>query len=170
MVRPHLEDFIAKVNLKNFDYKLYPEIQLDGIDQIANLEKATFETKTRLAYASKYNDILLELRTGDKNGWFYTSKADYIAYVILNEYKTDLIQGYLINIQNPRLRQFVNENLKRYHHIFADSENKGEYWDTENIAIPISDFPKGTLFEFIIPTGKAWGSHKKLNNFFKGDS
>lgn len=167
IVRDKLESFITKVNLKRFDYNLFPEIQKEGIDQLAELEKASFDVKTRLFYAFQYNDILLELKTGDKLGWFYTSKADYIAYVIFNRQKTDLVTGYLIAIHNPRLREFVDKNLDIYSHKTAYSENKGQRWVTDNLAIPISDFPKGTLFNFIAPRGRGWGSHKKLNNFFK---
>jgi len=162
IVRSHLEDFIVKVKLKSMDYKLYPEIQLQGIDQIAILEKASFEVKTRLSFALQYEDILLEVKTGDKRGWFLTSKADYIAYVFLNKQKSDLVKGYLIAIQNTSLRKFVEQNLVKYPHIKADSEDEGQYWVTESIAIPISDFPQGTLLEFVTPKGKAWGANTKL--------
>ena len=165
LVRKKLEAFMTKITLKNFDFSLYPEIQRKGIDLFLAFEKPNIEIKSRLSYVLKYNDILLELRTGNKLGWFYTSQADYIAYVIFNEQKTDLVKGYLIALQNPKLRTFVEDNIEKYEHKTADSEDQGSYWNTDNIAIPITDFPEGTLFEFITPKGKAWGKNQKLNGY-----
>jgi len=169
IVEEQLNSFIRKITLKRFDYSLFPEIQMAGIDVECKFEEATYEIKGRLSFADKYGDVLLELKTGNKQGWFYTSQADYVAYVIFNDQKTDLLKGYLIAIQNPKLRQFIEEHLNTYPHKIAKSERNGSEWDTENIAIPIQDFPTGTLFPFITPEGKRWGTNMKLNGFCKGD-
>lgn len=162
IVREKLESFITKVTLKQYDFSLFPEIQRDGIDQIGNLRKATFDIKSRLCYALRYSDILIELKTGSKLGWFYTSKSDFIAYVIFNERKEDLLKGWLIALQNPLFRKFVENNLSVYPHKIAKSENQKRYWETENMAIPIADFPAGTLFQFLTETGKHWGENQIL--------
>jgi len=163
IVREKLQAFMTKITLKRFDFELYPEIQRKGIDLFLSKDKPTIEIKSRLSFALKYGDVLLELRTHNKPGWFYTSRADYIAYVIFNKQKTDLVKGYLIALQNPKLRTFIENNIEKYEHKIAYSENQGSFWVTDNIAVPISDFPEGTLFQFITPKGKAWGKNQKLS-------
>jgi len=166
MVRKRLETFITKVTLKQYDFNLYPEIQRAGIDQIGDLKRASFDIKSRLFYALKYSDILIELKTGSRLGWFYTSKSDFIAYVIFNKRKTDLVKGWLISLQNTVFRKFIKNNLFYYPHKCAKSERNGSYWNTENLAIPLSDFPTGTLFPFIFEKGKRWGENRKIDDVY----
>jgi len=129
------------------------EFQRKGIDGILYAEKAKIDSKARKYYAYKWNDILIEVVSiigQNKLGWFYTSKADVIAYVWENPSRTNLIDGYFIFIQNKTMREWF-ERYKAQHpekRRVATSERNGLVWKTENYAIPIKEFPKGSILRF----------------------
>ena len=177
IVNKQFSEYFKKVHLKTFDFDLFPEIQLQGIDQAVTISKATFDTKVRIYEFLKYKDVLLELKTGNKNGWYYTSKADYCVYGFLNESKTDLIRGYLIPQQDKQFRDCADAIINHCnkcpeYKVFLESKKticskcpfctrinaissyNGCKWNTESIAIKISIFPKNLLILFINKTEK----------------
>lgn len=126
--------------------------QKDGIDGILEFKgkEITWDTKIRNNYYYKYNDILIEIETGEKAGWFYSSQADIIFYCWWNKEKTDIIAGYIIPLQKEKLRNWFEKIKGAYKTQEAYSQNEAtlEYWKTKNKAIPIKDFPKGTILRF----------------------
>ena len=129
------------------------EFQRKGIDGILYAEKAKIDPKTRKYSAYKYNDILIEtisIIEQNKLGWFYTSESDIIVYVWENQSRTNLIDGYFIFIQNKTLRNWF-ERYKKQHpekRRVAHSWRDGSHWTTENYAVSLEDFPKGTILRF----------------------
>lgn len=153
---------IEKMHLRTYHTRLIPydniedrKIQRSGIDFTISSESAGWEIKTR---SRKYylDGILLEtVSVVEKNipGWLYTSKADIIAYVWLNESKSNLMQkGYFIMLKELRKTWWYNRLPGRYHVYDTPSERKTDegtiYWDTKFITPPINDFPDGTLTPF----------------------
>ncbi len=153
---------IEKMHLRTYHTRLIPydnikdrKIQRSGIDFTISSESAGWEIKTR---SRKYylDGILLEtISVVEKNipGWLYTSKADIIAYVWLNESKSNLMQkGYFIMLKELRKTWWYQRLLDRYRVQETDSERKTDegmiYWVTKFITPPISDFPDGTLIPF----------------------
>ena len=129
------------------------EFQRKGIDGILYAEKAEIDPKVRNYSAYKYEDILIEtisIIEQNKLGWFYTSRADIVAYVWKNASGTNLIDGYFVFIQNSKLRtwfeQYKEKNPEKRR--VAYSEANGEVWSTENYAIPIDKFPTGVILQF----------------------
>jgi len=129
------------------------EFQRKGIDGILYAEKAKIDPKTRGYFAYKYNDVLIETLSvieQKKLGWWYTTEADIIAYVWKNPSGTNLIDGYFIFVQDKNLRswfeQYKIQHLEKRR--IASSERNGSIWHTENFAVPIKDFPKGTIMRF----------------------
>ena len=167
----HLKDWL--LNLKIADYTNNMEKQHQGIDSHGEFEKTDYDTKARDYKAHKYGDILIEILSVieyGKPGWYFTSKADFIAYVWWNPLKTDLYDGYLLNIQERRFREFFIENVEKFPLKKATSVAEGgKIWHTLNIAIPIQAFPEGTIFHFINSPGIGWGFHgsNRLNGYLK---
>lgn len=136
--------------IKQIDYSKNPELQKKGVDLRLKTVNEDIDIKTREFYSYKWKDILLEtLSVVEKDilGWFYTTQAHIISYVWLNESKTNLIDGYLIFI-TPQLRKWFDQNKHRFRIKIAHSNNDGEIWSTENYAVPISAFPKGSIIRF----------------------
>lgn len=117
--------------------------QRNGIDFEINKERIDFDVKCRDYYTHKYNDILLEtvsIVESNKPGWLYASKSDLIVYAWFNSTKTTFVDGYLLFLNNIRL--FIEKYVPQKKQVkYAKSYKNGHTWTTENIAIPISDFP-----------------------------
>lgn len=149
-----LMEKVAKIvidyEIKHFDNNM--EKQRQGIDGLISFKDGNVEIKTRDFSAYKYKDILLEtisIIERKKLGWFYTSQATAILYVWLNKTKTNLVDGYLIWIQNPILRGWFKNNKHKFQKKLARTTTQnGETWSTENRAVPIKAFPKGTIIRF----------------------
>lgn len=174
LIRKYLEGFLHRFELKSISFKEKPNLQMKGIDGLLKNEESKIECKTRsgkevfgIWNRQGFKDILVELRTGSKEGWFYTCSADSIAYVIFNKQETDLQEGYLISIQDKALRQFVLINLEKYPTVYAVSkdERDGHEWVTRNVAIPIRDFPDGTVISFIFPEVEMFGDNRRLDRW-----
>ena len=159
------------------DYSRNMEKQRAGMDAAIVWDKTTFDTKAR-SYNTREDmcsggdipiEILSIIETG-KAGWYFTSKADFISYVWWNPKKTDLYEGYLIALQDTKFRNFFENNIDKLRLKRAESVAEGaRIWHTLNSVMPISIFPKATIFKFIEPPGKGWGFHGKirLNHFIE---
>ena len=145
------------------------EFQRKGIDGILYAETAKIDPKVRDYSVYKWKDILIEtisVMEENKLGWFYTSEADIVAYVWENPSKTNLIDGFFIFIQNKDLKEWF-EKYKNKHpekRRVATSLRTGIIWHTENFAVPINEFPKGTLIRFD-PKLPSLGKQSMLNGF-----
>jgi len=158
-----IRTFMMRYNINMISYDNLKDIerQRNGMDFIVKSEAAGWEIKTR---SPKYylKGILLETTSvveKNKPGWLYTSKADVIAYVWLNESFTNLMPiGYFIMIKELRNTQWYKNLLGRYKIKDTDSERRTPegiiYWKTEFITPPIKDFPRDTLYQFnaILPS------------------
>jgi len=140
------------------------ELQRKGMDLIVSSDSAIYEIKTR---AHKYyrQGILLEIMSvvqHNKLGWLYTSEADCIAYVWLNESGTNLEPiGYFLLLKELRKTKWYAELPGVYHVMhtssFRKTPNGMSNWTTEFIVPEIDDFPRfpiKTLFQFnaILPS------------------
>jgi len=170
-----LQDWQLKSKVQDYSGNL--EKQREGIDSRIDWEHANFDTKARDFDTRKHmppeGDIVIETMSvveSNKLGWYYTSKADFIAYVWWNPKKTDLYEGYLIALQDPRFRNWFEQNILKFKEIEAETVAKGgKRWHTLSRVVPIPRFPQGILFKFIEPPGKGWGLHgnKRLDNYWK---
>ncbi len=127
------------------------KMQKDGIDGVIHQKTVTFDVKVRDFYSLRFQDILIETVSvveSNKPGWFYYTKSNFIVYTWKNEKGTNLKDGYFIFIQNSRLRDWFEENRSRYPVKHAMSTRNGYTWRTENVAVPIKDFPSGTIMRF----------------------
>lgn len=135
------------------DNILTMNLQRRGIDGLVRIRELKCQVKTRSFFYHQFEDILIEtvsVMERNKPGWFYTCKADFIAYVWKDKYGDYFMDGYFIFIQNPLLRPWFEENKKNYRRKIAESvdQNTGEVWHTANRVVPIKDFPKGTILHF----------------------
>ena len=145
-----ISNVLQVLSVKRIDYFINPELQKQGFDGYVFCKEPKIEIKTRKYSAYKYKDILLETKSIiERNipGWFYTTKADIVAYVWENDSRTNLIDGYLI-FMSTKLREWFENNKQKFKVKIAKSESLGETWKTENYAIPINMFPKGTIYRF----------------------
>lgn len=166
-----LEKFNIIESVKRVIYNQEPEIQKSGVDRIDRFREAKHEQKTREYDAYKWGDILIETVSvieANKLGWWYTSEADIIDYVWRDQTGKAFIDGYYIFIRNKKLREWFEETrykekgkievkCNKCKKVFQTlpskfpikiAESNGCLWHTENIAIPIRDFPKGTIERF----------------------
>ncbi|OYT64165.1 hypothetical protein B6U67_00755 [Methanosarcinales archaeon ex4484_138] len=121
-----------------------PELQKRGIDFEIHGRPVRFDVKCRFFKSYSYGDILLEtvsVREEDKPGWLWTSESDIIVYVWQNKQKNKFIGGYLLFLNE--IRDWLDKTgTSRFRKIIAHSINRhGSQWSTENIAVPISEFP-----------------------------
>ena len=155
---PRIAHKIEKMYLKTYMTRLisYDNLadiqrQKDGYDFTIKSEEAKWEIKTRTFHKISYNvDILLETTSVvEKNilGWLYTSKADIIAYVWLNESKSNLMPyGYFIMLKELRKTTWY-DNLPGDYELKHTHTNNYQY-KTEFVCPKITHFPDGTLFPF----------------------
>lgn len=156
--RPVIEDYLFSNRFK-FDLNNLIETkkQRNGIDGNVSLSLFEWETKTR---KKDYGDILIEtisVRETNKLGWFFTSKADILAYLVIFQGK--LTKGFLIFLDKARkkfTKKYLYENYSKSIRI-ANSEGLKRNWSTENIAIPYKDFPTNSL----IPIDSCFEDSKK---------
>jgi len=137
-------------NIKRAIYEDTPKLQHDGVDIRISFETIDIDVKTRKNYTLKFNDILLETKSViEKNvaGWFYTTQAHIVAYVWLNPSETNLEDGYLI-FMSQSLRQWFEETKHHFLVKIAHSQRNKQTWTTENVAVPIPFFPKGSIIRF----------------------
>jgi len=101
-------------------------------------------------------DFCIELKTGDKKGWFYTT--DNIIYYAWkakdnNEpVKNHLLDGYFLNI--PLIRKiypnWIQQMIELYYHErqYAKSAKEESTWKTYNAYVPIYKIPANSIFRF----------------------
>lgn len=144
--------------IKQYFFNLHPKEQLEGKD--IEIPRTSLEVKTRRYRYRFYEDILLEIKTGYKKGWFYTSKSPFISYGFFNKEETDYLpnKAWILNIENCR-EYFTKERLEEYEIKEAISHRGGNYWKTLNKVIPIKSFPEDCL----IPFPKDYWEKKKNN-------
>lgn len=124
-----------------------PTLQRSGIDCIVNKERVKFDVKCREYKSFPARDILLEtisVRERNKGGWLWTSESDAIVYLWLDEEGKSIVDGYLIFLKQTR--EWLKDKVNKYSTKIAHSVDKlGNNWSTENIAVPIEDFPDNCL-------------------------
>ena len=147
--------FTESVKLIKWDKKdiFSMNLQRGGVDGISKTREIKWDSKIRRYGCYRYGDILLEeesVMETKKPGWFYYSISDFIIYVWRDKFGNGLIDGYFIFLQNPSLKEWFERNKEKYQKKIAKSIDKktGKLWHTLNRAIPITDFPKGTLLNF----------------------
>ncbi len=125
-----------------------PELQKRGVDFEIYARPVRFDVKCRSFKSYAYGDILLEtvsVREENKPGWLWTSESDIIVYVWENKQKSKFVGGYLLFLNEIRdwLKKVGTDRFKK---IVAHSVSKhGSCWSTENIAIPLSEFPRDCI-------------------------
>ena len=127
------------------------KLQKACIDGIIHQKTVTFDIKVRDFHFLRFKDILIETVSvveSNKSGWFYYTKSNFIVYVWKNERGTNLKDGYFLFIQDRKLRDWFEENRSRHPIKHARSTRNGYTWRTENVAVPIKDFPSGTIMRF----------------------
>lgn len=140
---------ILEPYIKDYNYTLHPNKQLQGIDGGIHFD---WDVKARDNSYRWVNDIALEIKTNNKKGWFCKSKADIIFYGITNKKKTDYLQGktWILFLDNCR-SYFTKDKLIEYEKKLAPTHDKITkevlYW-TINRIIPIEDFPNYCLINF----------------------
>ena len=154
-----IQTFMTRYNVNMISYDNLKDIerQRNGMDIIVKSESAGWEIKTR---SPEYylKGILLETTSvveRNKPGWLYTSKADVITYVWLNESFTNLMPiGYFIMIKELRKTPWYDSLPGKYPILQPKGGSKRKtskgiiYWNTKFIVPPIEDFPTGTLYRF----------------------
>jgi len=147
--------FTESVKLIKWDKKdiFSMNLQRGGVDGISKTREIKWDSKIRRYGCYRYGDILLEeesVMETKKPGWFYYSISDFIIYVWRDKFGNGLIDGYFIFLQNQLLKTWFEKNKEKYPKKIAESiDNKtGKVWHTLNRAVPIKEFPEGTLLNF----------------------
>ncbi|MEM3452495.1 MAG: hypothetical protein QW835_02580 [Candidatus Hadarchaeum sp.] len=148
-LRPFVEKLLIGKILHSVSFNERPDLQKSGIDMILQKEAPSVEIKIRdhKYYAQK--DILLEtvsVAEERTEGWAYLTKADLIFYIWKTPAGTNLADGYIILIQ--KLKDWLKQNEHKFKKKIACSVRDGKIWHTENVAVPIAEFPDGTLYRF----------------------
>jgi hypothetical protein len=156
-LQPKLKQILLVKGLETVKWGEHPELQRRGIDAILKQKTARVELKVRDYRFYKRKDILLETETGinpqthagGRPGWFYTTEADLVIYVWKNERGTNLIDGYFICMTED-LREWFRKNEHGFQELMALSLDRetGQTWITKNRAVPIGEFPVGSLVQF----------------------
>ncbi len=118
------------------------ELQNSGIDAYVQKKESGFDVKVRDFKYYRFKDILLETKSvceKDIPGWLY--KATVVVYLWWNPLKTKFVDGYVLFLQN--IRDWMSVTQFDYKKKIAFSNRNGQSWSTENIIVPISDFPIG---------------------------
>lgn len=111
--------------------EIQKKLCVDTILQITDNESILIEEKFR---RSDYGDLLVETRSctnkeHEKMGWIYTSKADYLLYVVDSN---SVFKIYILNMY--KLKLFFNKNKDKYPIKTTQQFNR-----TEFILIPFDD-------------------------------
>jgi len=110
-------------------------LQKQGIDKILTLKDGKEITIDEKKRRKEYGDILLELWSNlekRKLGWLYTTKCDYIVYIIIPSNKIYLLPVLLLRkafIKNKK-EWLVSKNIK-------DADNY--YYTTRNLAVKTNE-------------------------------
>jgi len=120
------------------------ELQRRGIDAFVQQKESGFDVKVRDFKYYRFKDILLEtksVREKDIPGWLY--KATVVVYLWWNPLRTKFVDGYALFLRN--IRDWMSVTQFNYRKKIAFSSRNGQQWSTENIIIPISEFPIGCV-------------------------
>ncbi len=155
-----LFEIILLPYIKQYFFENNSKEQLEGKD--ISIPKIDIEVKTRRYHYRFYNDILLEKRTGNKQGWFFTTKSKFVSYGFFNKEETDYLKNkaWILNIKKCR-EYFTLTKLSNYEIKIASSG----LWDTDNYVVPISEFPKTCLISF---PNKYWDNCNGLKKWING--
>lgn len=169
-----------------FTANLQRKAQREGINGTVEFRKAKWDVKLR-KYFPYREDIAIETISvieENKEGWFYYSKADWIIYAWADKHGVRIIDGYFIFLQKPELRKWFEENKDYYKNKYIkEREEKhggnlgllyvttvkketNEKWHTENIPIPINEFPENTIIKFD-PNTKLDKQQKTFDELFQ---
>lgn len=125
------------------------KLQKSGVDVIISTKEVRFDVKCRRFDVYKWNDILLETVSvveTETPGWLY--KSDVVVYVWENISRTSFIDGYILYLD--KIRPWFVEHESKFKQKTAFSERNGNKWSTLNRAVPIKQFPIGSIQK--IPT------------------
>lgn len=149
LIKGRLEKKLRTVTLSQIRFGDAPDKQRRGIDQALEKEEPTIDIKARDNYTHRFGDILLETVSDEErgtDGWFYKD-MDLVVYVWWNQREDGFIDGYIIAMVDE-LREWFDENKEQFQVKRAKSHEDGRQWTTRNRAVPISEFPDGTLVNF----------------------
>lgn len=149
VLKERLEKVLLATGLESISFEEKPDKQRSGIDLVLQQENPNVDVKARGNYALQFGDILLETWSvweKTKRGWAFKPDIDLVAYVFENEAGTNLVKGYFI-VMSDEFRDWFQENATNYPEKEAENSSFGGY-TTLNRAVPIEDFPPGTLVEF----------------------
>lgn len=149
ILKPKLEKVLLATSLESISFEENPDMQRSGIDLVLQQENPNVDVKAREHDALQYGDILIETHSVYEKGelgWAFKPAIDLVAYVFENEAGTNLEEGYLI-VMSDEFRDWFQENATNYPEKEADNSSFGGY-TTLNRAVPMEDFPPGTLIEF----------------------
>jgi hypothetical protein len=120
-------------------------------------------------------DILIELRTAGKLGWFYTTESviyyGWERYPQKNPGLNCLIEGFFIDI--PRLREtyprWIETMIDRYYRerTYAVSEAERDRWITRNVFVPHREFPKDLILRFNLDP-EPERKQRRIENWIRG--
>ncbi len=120
-------------------------LQKSGVDGIISFKPVDYDVKARSHQYYRLKDILLEtvsIVDNNKPGWLY--KSNTVVYLWFNKDKTRFMDGYILDV--CRIRDWIKGKENTFKKKFSFSKNDdGKFWTTENIAVPIKDFPVGTI-------------------------
>lgn len=167
-LRPKLEKFLKEKALKvlgseleNVAYEKDPNFQRDRGNyklerkclNLLNDDEASYELKVRdYKYYEECGDILLETVSvveKDEPGWALHSSADMVFYVWKSQDGGDLVDGYILLLQE--IKDWFRRNKNQFEVKYAKSrrsEGENKRWRTKNRAVPVSEFPEGTIYNF----------------------
>jgi len=146
-----------------YKFELNELIQKAGIDGETVLSLFKWEVKTRTKF---YPDILLETyHSYGKQGWFFISKADIIAYLFLGKEEV-YEKGFLLIMEKLR-HYFTKEILEEYPEKKSKTNKMGAIWSTFNRAVPFRAFPPNSLISIPKLKNLKKIQQKSLNGFIK---
>jgi len=131
------------------------DYHLGDAQLVFSLPKIDYKIRHR-KYFRVPADFCIELKTGQKSGWFYTTdNIIYYAWKVNeteNPEKNYLIDGYFLNIPFLRTQHenWINEMINRYYRerTYSKSENNERSWKTFNVYVPFREFPNEIIFRF----------------------
>lgn len=146
--------FVASVQQISWEESPFAKhLQRNGIDGIAETRTFSYDVKVRNYSYYRFKDILIETMSkieSQEPGWWYYSKCDFIVYVWKDPRGDYLIDGYIIFIQDPKLRDWFEDNKETFYHPkpAMTRTNNGKEWHTDNLAPRINQFPEETIIQF----------------------
>ncbi|MEM2512700.1 MAG: hypothetical protein QXU81_00045 [Candidatus Bathyarchaeia archaeon] len=149
IVSSAIEEALPRLILRKLRYWSNRVEQKSGIDMILRLDEARVEVKTRNHKALKYNDIAVETVSvieENKPGWIFTSRADYIAYVILDRSERRILRGWLLKM--PDFRTWFLSNVQKYSKHMTKTRRGSREWHTVFATVPLKDIPRSILYQF----------------------